>query len=239
MSVDKFGRSSASIARHRRPLALPPSRRQLLSLGALCRTDDFVDFKDALARNIAPPVLPSDAACKEYVDDSVGQVQLSMQKSVQESIVTIVQQTHALTVQYLDQQVRSLRDELVQLKTAVKHAEFNASSGEQRAVREIHDIQQHVDEIHDEMTKMLERVIVLENELDQHVEKSAETVSDIRIRIGKLDTSSMPAPPPPPRPPSPPSLIPHAPEADDSPEEPLIWSFDDGTTSPTWTEGDK
>jgi len=191
MSVDKFGRSSASIARHRRPLALPPSRRQLLSVGALCRTGDYVDFNEALARNIGKPLLPSDAACKEYVDQSIEQVRLAVKKSVDDSIPVIVKTTHDLTVDFLNKQLAAVSAELAELKKYMIQVEFNANRGEQKAVRDINDMQQDVVEIKDEVTEMRDRVIVLEHEVDQHIEKSEETANVIRNRIIELESSTL------------------------------------------------
>ena len=191
MSVDKFGRSRASIARNRRPLALPPSRRQLLSVGALCRTGDYVDFKEALARNIGNPLLPSDAACKEYVDQTLKQVQLALQKSVADSIPTMVKETHALTVEFLNKHLATVNGELAELKKYIAQVEFNVNRGEQKAVRDINDMQQDVVEINDEVTKMRDRVIVLEHEVDQHIEKSEETANVIRNRIIELESSTL------------------------------------------------
>lgn len=187
MSVDKFGRSSASIAR--RPLHLPPSRRQLQSAGALCRTGDYVDFKSALARNIASPMLPSDATSKEYVDQSVEQVQIAAQKSVQDSIEQIVVQTHALTVEYLNQHLTPLNAELIQAKADIKLYQFNASSGEQSAKRERNDLRQQVTEIKESVTKMLDRIFALENKVDHRIEKLEETVPIIRDRIFALEST--------------------------------------------------
>ena len=191
MSVDKFGRSSASIARHRRPLAVPPSRRQLLSVGALCRTGGYVDFNAALARNIGKPLLPSDAACKEYVDQSIEQVRLAVKKSVDDSIPVIVKTTHDLTVDFLNKQLAAVSAELAELKKYIAQVEFNANRGEQKAVRDINDMQQDVVEINDEVTKMRDRVIVLEHEVDQHIEKSEETANVIRNRIIELESSTL------------------------------------------------
>ena len=188
MSVDKFGRSSASIARHRRPLALPPSRRQLLSVGALCRTGDYVDFNEALARNIGKPLLPSDAACKEYVDQSIEHVRLAVKKSVDDSIPVIVRTTHDLTVDFLNKQLVTVNDELTKLRSYIIQVEFNANTGEQKAVRDLKDVVQDVNEIRDEVTKMRDSIFLLENKLDQQVEKSNETARSIRTRIIELES---------------------------------------------------
>ena len=118
MSVDKFGRSSGSVAR--RPLL------------------------------------------KAYVDRSIAKVQLTTAQSVRDSIDTIVTQVHALTVQYLDQQLSPLDAELK---------------------RKINDTRQELAEISQTVVDMCDRIIVLENKVDHQVEKMEETVRDIRERI--------------------------------------------------------
>lgn len=183
MSVDKFGRSSASIARRHRPLALVPSRRLLLSAGALCRTGDFVDFKEALARNIGKPVLPSDATSKEYVDQSVEQVQLAARKSVQDSIETIVLQTHALTVQYLDHRLTNLVAELKQAKQEIEQVENNVSNRQHQAMREINDTRHEISKVSETVTDMRDRIIMLENKVGYHVEKFDEKITVMGERI--------------------------------------------------------
>jgi len=119
MSVDKFGRSSVSVAR-RRPLL------------------------------------------KAYVDRSIAKVQLTTAQSVRDSIDTIVTQVHALTVQYLDQQLSPLDAELK---------------------RKINDTRQELAEISQTVVDMCDRIIVLENKVDHQVEKMEETVRDICERI--------------------------------------------------------
>lgn len=109
MSVDKFGRSTVSIAhQHRRTTPLVPSRGQLLSAGVLCKIGDAVDFKLACARNLGNPHLPLDAANKEYVDSSVKNVQSSAQAAVTNSLEHVIGTTFALTKDHLNEKLKSL-----------------------------------------------------------------------------------------------------------------------------------
>lgn len=107
MSVDKFGRSSLA-ANRRRTIPLVPSRGQLLSAGALCRIGDTVDFKSASARNLGNPILPQDAANKEYVDTSVKNIHSSAQAAVTESLEHVIASTFNMTQNYLNEKIKSL-----------------------------------------------------------------------------------------------------------------------------------
>lgn len=105
MSVDKFGRSSASIVR--RSASLPPSRRALESAGVLCMSDEHVDFKTAIARNIGTPIESMDATTKEYVDQSVQKVHAAAQQTVVASLEQVIKSTHALTQEYVTKKLQS------------------------------------------------------------------------------------------------------------------------------------
>lgn len=131
MSVDKFGRSSASIAR--RPLALVPSRRLLQSAGALCRTGEFVDFKSAFARNIGNPIHSSDATTKDYVDQCMSKVKSAAQKTVTDSLELFVRSTYDLTKKYLDEQLVTLNTEV---KEYVNQSVGNVQSSVQKSVKD-------------------------------------------------------------------------------------------------------
>ena len=154
-----------------------------------------MDFNEALARNIGKPLLPSDAACKEYVDQSIEQVRLAVKKSVDDSIPVIVKTTHDLTVDFLNKQLVTVNDELTKLRSYIIQVEFNANTGEQKAVRDLKDVVQDVNEIRDEVTKMRDSIFLLESRLNQQVEKSDETARSIRTRIIELESlaSSSPA----------------------------------------------
>lgn len=108
MSVDKFGRSSLTVNHRRRTIPLTPSRQLLQSVGVLCRTGNYVDFKSASARNLGIPLQPLDAATKDYVDRSIKSVQSTAQAAVTENLEYVISSTFKLTQNHLDEKLKSL-----------------------------------------------------------------------------------------------------------------------------------
>ena len=180
MSVDKFGRSSASIAR--RPLPLIPSKRLLQSVGALCRTGEYVDFKTASARNLGKPVQSKDAATKEYVDKCVKSVEKAAEKSVTDNLERVISETHKLSKDYFDSRQESVNIGFkVIIKDNVEKAvrENLVSIGRELAETKTL-LQQHKDSVKIDADVTSKHLLNFNNELTLFKERMNKQDSDVK-----------------------------------------------------------
>lgn len=163
MSVDKFGRSSASIAR--RPTPLLPSRAQLQSVGVLCKTGEYVDFKTAFARNLNSPELPTDAATKDYVDKCTLNVKAIAAQKVEDNLETVIKATHELTIDFLNKRLVSFNIAFKKLITEA--VEENVKKRIEGVVLElIETFRNRVESINESFNKRIPNMV------EEHVKKS-------------------------------------------------------------------